>query len=247
MTTTSEFTQAASERISHLGAAFYFVPETIQVGKEHGLDGFRFYVLGRGGVLGDVEWPVISSAFGWWNPPFIERMWNTAQERADLTPRECGRLYFDCAADHGRRNLANVRGLEPFCAAADRVLAAVDPAGLALYAGYAGEPFVADLPGRAMQQIAVLREFMGSAHLVAVLAVGLSPKVAHAARRPDFWESFGYRDVPIPGVTPEDRALLADADRLTQTLISGAYGVLDAAEQDALMTGLAGIEAALTA
>ena len=245
VTTTSEFIAAASDRVHGLGSAFYFVPETLEVGREHGLDGFRFYVLGRGGVLGDVEWPVVASAFGYWHPGAIERIWTTARERADLGPRACGELYLDCCADLGRRSLANVPGLPAFCDALERVLAAANPAGLALFSGYVGVPLAADLPGRAMQLTTVLREFMGSAHLLAVLAVGLEPKVAHGVRRPDDWQMFGYRDEPVPTATPEAKEMLADADALTQRLITPAYAVLTAAEQDAVQTGLAATAAAM--
>ncbi|HEY5335396.1 MAG TPA: hypothetical protein VIJ71_05175 [Mycobacteriales bacterium] len=244
MTTTSEYVQSTSGQISALGSAFYFGPETVAVGKEHGLDGFRFYVLGRGGVLGDVEPPVIVSAFGYWNPILIDRIWKSAKERADLSPRECGRLYLDCAADFGRRTFGNVPGLQAFCDAAQKVHSAVNPAGLALYAGYVDEPLVSDLPGRAMQLVTILREFMGSAHLVAVLAVGLEPKVAHGVRRPDMWESFGYGDEPAPADTEEVRGLLADADALTHRLITPAYAVLSDAERDALQAGLEALTAA---
>lgn len=244
MTTTSEYVQSASARISTLGAAFYFVPETVALGKEHGLDGFRFYVLGRGGVLGDVEPPVVGSAFGYWNPLLIDRIWKSAKERADVSPRECARLYLECSAAFGRETFADVAGLQAFCDAAQKVHGAVNPAGLALYAGYVDEPLVADLPGRAMQLVTILREFMGSAHLVAVLAVGLEPKVAHGVRRPEMWESFGYGDEPLPTDTGEVRGLLAEADALTQRLITPAYAVLSDTERDALQAGLEALTAA---
>ena len=53
--TPTELVQAACPKIGSLGGAFYFDKETLAKGKELGLDGFRFYFLGRGGVLGDVE------------------------------------------------------------------------------------------------------------------------------------------------------------------------------------------------
>ena len=40
-----------------IGSAFYFHPDTLAMAKGHGLDGFRMYFLGRGGVLGDVVTP----------------------------------------------------------------------------------------------------------------------------------------------------------------------------------------------
>ncbi len=65
MRTPEEFMATAHPTIGTLGFAFYVVPETLERGKALGLDGFRFYFLGRGGVSGDVEAPVVKSAFGY--------------------------------------------------------------------------------------------------------------------------------------------------------------------------------------
>ena len=59
---------AIAKPTGDIGASFYFDPDTLARGKELGLDGFRFYVLGRGGVLGDVEPDVVRSAFGYFHP-----------------------------------------------------------------------------------------------------------------------------------------------------------------------------------
>lgn len=246
MTTTSAFVDSASSAINDLGWGFYFTPETAAVGAAHGLDAFRFYFLGRGGVLGDVESPVVTSAFGYWNPVLVERMWSTARERADCSARDAGRIYLACSADFGRAHFSDLPELERFCEAAQAVLAAADPAGLALFAGHLAEPLVEDLPGRAMQLTTVLRELKGSAHLVAVLAVGLSPRIAHGVRRPDFWDSFGYVGEPVPEPTAERVALLAEADALTLRLIAPAYEVLDDAARAHLHEGLSQMTAAVS-
>ena len=62
--TPEELVATACPSIADLGAVFDFVPETVAKGKEHGLDGFRFYFLGRGGVLGDTSAAVVRSVFG---------------------------------------------------------------------------------------------------------------------------------------------------------------------------------------
>ncbi len=77
--TPTELVQAACPKIASLGAAFYFNPETVAKGKELGLDGFRFYFLGRGGVLGDVEARVVRSAFGYFAPELVDKMWNSSR------------------------------------------------------------------------------------------------------------------------------------------------------------------------
>jgi hypothetical protein len=244
--TTSATVREACPKIAAIGPAFYFVPETLDVGKQHGLDGFRFYFLGRGGVLGDVEADVVTSAFGYFNPPAVRRMWDTARERTSLTPRDAGREYLRCAHEFGRRHLADVPGLAEFCAAAEQVNDAVDRAGLALYAGTAAEPLAEDLPARAMQLCTVLREFRGSAHLLAILATpGITPAVAHGIKRPDFWTFFGYDERNLPAGTDAERVALDTAERLTDDLVAPAYGVLDDTGRTALLAGLAAIQKAL--
>jgi hypothetical protein len=240
--TPEDLIKNACPKIGSLGSAFYFIPETVSRGKEHGLDGFRFYFLGRGGVLGDVEAKVIQSAFGYFHPALVDKIWNSAREK--MAPREAARLYLECCADLGRRKLADAEGLDAFCAAAEKVVAAADPAALALFAGIAAEPLPEDVPGRAMQLVAVLREYRGSAHLVAVVASGLSPAVAHYIKRPDDYATFGYGD-GSPAITDAERAALEAAERLTDAIVLSGYSALDAGEAAALFAGVETIERAL--
>jgi hypothetical protein len=241
--TPEQLVQAASPKIGAMGSAFFFDKATLGRGKELGLDGFRFYVLGRGGVLGDVEPAVVTSAFGYFHPDVIERMWTTGREK--LAPREAGRAYVACGQDFGRSRFADLDGLDRFCRAAEAVNDAADPAGLALYAGISAEPFADDLPARAMQLVTVLRELRGSAHLVAVLASGLTPQIAHYLRRPTDYKTFGWGDDPPP-VSDDDRAKLAAADELTDRLVLGPYSAPDEAGADALVAGLEAMEARLS-
>ena len=240
--TPNELVAAACPKIGALGSAFYFHPDTLAKGKELELDGFRWYFLGRGGVLGDVEAPVITAAFGYFAPALVDKMWTTARQKVE--PRDAGHRYMACCSDLGRSKLAGLSGLEAYCAAADKVNAAVDPAGLSLYAGISAEPLAADVPARAMQLTAVLREFRGSAHLLAVLASGLTAQVAHFLRRPDDYKTFGYAD-DGPAVTDADRAKLAAAESLTDQLVLPAYSTLSSSEADALVAGLTTMESAL--
>lgn len=228
--------------IGDLGAAFYFVPETLERGKQLGLDGFRYYVLGRGGVLGDVEPAVVSSAFGYFNPAVIGEIWTSAA--AILPPREAGRAYMACAAEHGRRHLAAVDGLDRLCSALETVDEAADKAGLALYAGVSAEPRVEDIPGRTMQLLAVLREWRGSAHLLAVRAVGMEPRVAHFMRRPEFYSVFGWSEDDPPPVTDADRAALDEVDRLTDRIVRPAWSALDPGTADMVADRLGAVRAA---
>ena len=95
--TPEELVAATSAQINSLGAIYYFHPDTIAHGKEAlGLDGMRFYFIGRAGVLGDVEAPVVTAAFGYFAPAVVAKMWNSSKEK--VAPRDAA-----AAAGRGRR------------------------------------------------------------------------------------------------------------------------------------------------
>ena len=240
---TRELVQTVCPPIAALGSRFYFDPGTLTRGKEAGLDGFRLYVLGRGGVLGDVEATVVHSAFGYFNPDLVAKIWNSAKEI--MAPRDGGRLYMECAGAYGSSKLGEVAGLDAFNAAADKVIDAglVDSSAQALFAAVASEPRSDETAARAFQNVAVLRELRGSLHLVAIVASGLSTEMAHRVRRPDDVEMFGWTN--DAEVTDEHRAMWETAEALTDDLVAPIYGVLDADEAQALADGVAAIEAAL--
>lgn len=239
--TPQETISATKDEIGGVGASFYFHPDTLARGKELGLDGFRFYVLGRGGVLGDVEPSVITSAFGYFAPEVITKIWNSG--RSKVSPREAATAYLECCRDRGRSALGDVEGLDGFCEAAEVVVNAAHPAGLALFAGYRDEPLPDDIPARAMQLAATLRELRGSVHLLAVVASEVPPAVAHAIRRPEMLQSFGYQESPT--ITDEDRSKLDTADELTDRLLVPAYEPLSDSHGEALVSGARSMAAAL--
>jgi len=238
----SALAAAVARTIADIGSSFYFRPETVAVGKEHGLDGFRFYFLGRGGVLGDVEADVVLSAFGYFEPQLLARMWNSAKSK--MKPRDCARLYIGCCHELGRSKLGDVDGLDAFCAAAGAVNDAIDPAGLSLYAGVAAEAVPDDLPARAMHLAMVLREARGSRHLLALVASGLSTRAAHQIHRPDDVSLFGWTDPPA--VTDADRAAWAKAEAVTDALMAPSFAALDDSGRRDFADGAAAILAALT-
>lgn len=228
---------AIAQPIASAGAAFYFHPDTLAKGKELGLGGMQFYMLGRGGVLGDVEPAVVTSAFGYFHINSVTKLWEAGKEK--LGPREAGRLYHECCAAIGRAKLADVPGLDGFCEAAEVVIANTNPAGLALFAGLAAEPLVDDLPGRALQLSAVLRELRGSAHLLALVACGIAPEVAHAVKRPEMVGPFGWD--PAPDLSTFDEGARQDAEDLTDRIVGNGIRALSEAQAEALKAGAAAI------
>jgi hypothetical protein len=239
----SELVAAVCPKIRDLGWAHYFTPETIAVGESLGLDVFKFYFLGRGAVMGDVEPEVVVSAFGYFSPSLLTQMWN--EGRSLCPPRDAAAAYVNCCADLGRAKFSEIADMKEFCSAAGAVNDAADPTGLPLYAGIKAMPLVDDLPGRAMQLMAVLREFRGSAHLLAIRSMGLDPKTAHFIKRPGDMAMFGWSDDDTPEASDSDRAKHEAAERLTDELVLPAYSVLDEAAQQALLTGVDAIGEAL--
>lgn len=239
-----ELVRQACPIINDTGWAYYFTPETQAKGAELGLKGPMFYFAGRGGVLGDCDADVVTAAFGYFNPAVIRRAWESAT--AIRPAREIGRAHFECCADLGRQKLGGVANLAAFVEAADAVNRAAEPDGLALYAAFKAEPLASDLAGRAMQLVAILREFRGSAHLIAVRASGLTTKQAHFSKRPN--------DVAMFGWTPEDAPVLNDdvaermkaAEDLTDRIVLPAFSVLDDSGAQALLDGARAIKAAAT-
>ena len=237
----TELAADVAEPLGASGAAFYFHRDTLAKGKEFGLDGMRFYLLGRGSVLGDTHSDAVASAFGYFNRATVAKLWNSAKEK--LAPTEAAGIYHQCCAEVGRQKLAGVEGLEAFCDAAEAVIAGTDVASLALFAGIAAQPRVDDAPGKALQLAATLRELRGSAHLNALVASGISPAVAHCVKRPDMVGAFGWD--PAPDTSDFDVAARAEAEALTNRIVAAGMITLSDAQAGALRAGAAAIAAAL--
>lgn len=238
-----ELLDSVSPAINALGSAFYFIPETMEAGKGIGLGGMEFYVQGRAGQMGTCEPEAVAAAFGYFKPALIKSVLDAANAKVD--PRVAGKAHLEACAALGRAKLADLPGLDAFVAVLEKVNQAADPDGLALFAAIRTETPASDPAGRAMQLIAILREFRGSAHLVALRAVGLKSSIAHFVKRPDMWKQFGYTEEEAPEVTDEIRAKMDEAERITDAIVEPAFAVLDNDERRVLVEGLEAAKAAL--
>jgi len=231
-----EIAREATTGFNNLGWRYYFDAETAAVGKGHGLGVLKFYFLGRGGALGDVEWPAVCSAFGYFKPSMVETIWNDS--RQVIPARAAAHFHLECCAAFGRAHLSDIAGLEAFCVAAQQVVGAAELAGLSLFAGFVAQALPDDPPAQAMRLIAALREMRGSAHLAAVVAAGVAPRVAHAIKRPNDLAMFGWSAEDIPAITDAQRQTMVDVEAQTDRLIAPAYEVLDDAGASALLDAL---------
>jgi hypothetical protein len=239
-----ELLDAACPTINVFGAAYYFTPETLQAGKNINLGGMEFYVQGRAGQMGNCDPDAVSAAFGYFKPALLKSILEAA--RAKVEPRVAGAAHLEACAALGRAKLASLPELEAFVVVLEKVNDAADPDSLALYAAIRTETLASDAPGRAMQLIAILREFRGSAHLVALRAVGIKSSTAHFIKRPDMWKQFGYTEDEAPEVTDVELQKMAQAEKLTDALVEPAYAVLTQDERKVLIDGLEAVKAALS-
>lgn len=239
-----ELLDAACPTINVFGAAYYFIPETLQAGKDINLGGMEFYVQGRAGQMGNCDPDAVASAFGYFKPALLRSILEAA--RAKVEPRVAGTAHLEACAALGRTKLASLPNLEAFVAVLEKINNAADPDSLALYAAIRTETLASDAAGRAMQLIAILREFRGSAHLVALRAVGVKSSTAHFIKRPDMWKQFGYTEDEAPEVTDAILKKMDEAEKLTDAIVEPAFAVLTQDERKTLLDGLEATKAALS-
>ena len=159
--------------IGSLGAKYMLDPETMAHGAEAGYpNGFAYYVVGRGGVLGDVDSDVVYSAFMFFERTLIDKLWKAgvAVEGA----RAASKRYMQSCDAWGKKHLANVDNLDLFISPAEKLISQVDSSGLSLFAGLRAEPLPSDLSARAYRLITLLRELRGCLHIAACVTHGLS-------------------------------------------------------------------------
>ena len=225
--------------IAEYGWSYYFEPTTIARGEKLGLDPFTFYFLGRGGVLGDVEAPVVQSAFGYFNPAVLAAMWD-ARAREGRTERRGPRVL------RGRPRLRARPALRP--RGARRLRRRGDerwsrPHG-ATSPGSRCSPPPPACPCRPTRPQRRCTRWRCSASSAARRTSwpwwppGSRTRTAHFIRRPEMFATFGWPEDDRPTVTDADTAALAAAETLTDQLVAPAYAALDDDGAAALLAGL---------
>lgn len=136
-------------------------------------NGYAYYFAGRGGVLGDVDADVVRSAFGFFEPALVRKMWDAgiAVEGA----RASAARYGAACAEWGRSRLVGFEGAARLADLIRHVVDSADPMGMPMFAGWRAERRPTDPAGLAYFAMHLLRELRGSAHVVAVAATGMAP------------------------------------------------------------------------
>ena len=233
--------------VGAVGGAFMLHPEVLGPGKEAGYGGFAYYVVGRGGVLGDVDARVVSSAFGFFSPGLVAKLWNDGVKVEGA--RAGADRYAAACADFGRRRLGGFTGADRLATLIDRITSSADNSALALFAGWQAQALPDDPAGRCYQLLHVLRELRGSVHIVAVVAAGLTPLEAVIANPANSSpengsaaqaERFGWTG-PFPDADAL-RARFERAETTTDEIMGRFISVLDADEQTELIRLVNGVQ-----
>ena len=113
--------RALTQPIGDLGGMWLLHPEVLGPCREAGYpNGYAYYVAGRGGVLGDVDADVVSSAFGFFAPDLVRKMWNAgvAVEGAHAAAAR----YTDACCQFSRGRLEGFVGTDRLVELAGRVV-----------------------------------------------------------------------------------------------------------------------------
>ncbi|MEZ5264547.1 MAG: hypothetical protein R2755_22830 [Acidimicrobiales bacterium] len=238
--TTGELTAAqaiarTAQPILEFARGWMINRDTAARGDELGLlPGRGFWVVGRCGVLGDVDADVVANAIGFMAPADVRRYWE--HRPSDRPARELATEYAECAYQWGRGALAGMD--EARLRRLDQLGRAVADAALpqlgALFAGWRAMPAPPDAAAAVTLTLHVLRELRGGAHLLAVLGSGMHPAEAALAAPPPRGGMEWARDLGWSGPYPDEVAAgwkRTQADAQTSVLCVPAFEALSGAER----------------
>lgn len=230
-----------NRHVQELGGGFMFSREARAYAAETGVtEFFGPYTRGRAGVLGEVDADVVTAAFGFFPPHSIRAAW----ESVSVPAEKAAQRYALACQEFGRRKLGGFPEADRLAALLEAVVAAADPAGLPLFAGWRAMPLPTDAPARAMQLAHILRELRGGLHLIAIRAVGLTPLQAVLISGsplndgPGQARWYGWPE-PFDEIGEETRGRWEQAESVTDALIAPAFAALDDTESTDLVRLLA--------
>lgn len=241
-----EAAKRTAKAIGDLGGAFMIAGSTFARGGELGFGGLDFYVLGRGGVLGDTTAEVVSSAFIVWNPDTVAAQWELG--RAVMSPTDAADEWSAVCHSFGEANLPEFDGYARLNELMAAVVAGASPACAALFAGWRTLPLPgADEPKALAQHLLnSLRELRGGLHGGALLAAGVTPLEAVAFNSPFMAAIFGWDAENLPdGAAVKDRWKAAEAG--TNVAMGAALSVLSEAELTEFVELIDALQAAVQA
>jgi hypothetical protein len=234
---TSELSNLTADPIQRVGMSFYFVPSTVERAKERGLNVYQFYGLGRGGVLGDVDYDEVFDAFTFFSHSAMGLLYTNARALGD--PTETAEAHVQAAYAYADATFGAIplEVLAKFALAVHKVADSVETGHHALLDGYKQFAVPANPVHSAYLGAILMRELRGCVHIDAVKEVGLTPAEAAYLQDPGVFKMHGYGDDDVPTVTTELEAKKAQAEIVTATAMASYFEVLSDEERQALREG----------
>ncbi|MGB5111700.1 MAG: evbL [Mycobacterium sp.] len=241
-----EATATAGAAMEQAVAVFMLHPQTygesVAAGYRNPLAG---YVAGRGGVLGEATGATVSAVFAVFEPTGLSAMWDEGV--AVRGAAGASQVYWDQAAEFGRKYLAGADGPDRIAALGEKLIAVAPTAASPLFAGWRAMPLADDAPARALQVMFVLRELRAGLHFNALSLSGVTPVEAHMLNKgPRYAAMFGWPEPFADGADKKDR--YAEIEQATNRRMAELIGAaLDPAEAEELAQLTASALATLTA
>jgi hypothetical protein len=210
-------------RIDALGGMWMGGP-VMRAGAALGLEGYPwpFYMVGRGGVLKDVD--EIAAAMVFPSPELVRSAWAKGIEL--LTPPDGVRAFIECAYTWAPDAIGSAPHLGRTVELLERLVESADCTSAPLAAGWRDVPAPDGTAARAAWAINVLREHRGGLHAACVLAAGLSPVEAIMATEGEFMaQMYGWPE-PYPDVEAS-KVRKAPAEATTNNAVAASYDALE--------------------
>ena len=224
--TPEETAAATAAAIVQAGSGFMTNPSTFAHGGDLGFHGLDFYVVGRGGVLGDTAGEVVAATFVFWSPDVIRNAWDSGREV--MPPSSAAREFAIAGHKWAEANWPDTVDFDRLEELAGRVAETADAAGAPLFAGWRLLDVPSSPKARVLHFLNGLRELRGAIHAGAVRAAGLRPAEAVAISAPYMGPVYGWGELtPDPAKKPAWDL----AEAATNRGLAGAFEVLEEAER----------------
>jgi hypothetical protein len=235
--------KATSVPIHDIGTSAYLSPDIAGWAAEWGWSNpFAFYFAGRGGMLGDVDADVVTSAFGWFAPSAVQAMYSEGICVAGATGAAA--RMAEAHGMWGEKHYDDVDGLDDIVAVTQELVDGLEGSAIPLFVGWRNAARSGSAAGRAAQLMQILREWRGGNHLVATTAVGLSPLEAILTNEgPGQAKFFGWPE-PFPDFA-SIKERHDEAEEITDRLCAAALAdALEESKYAAFEVGVATLRSA---
>ena len=215
----------------------------MEAGAALGFEGYPwpFYMVGRGGVLGDVDPRELAPAMMFPSPELVRTAW--AQGRAELAPEEGVARFIACAYGWAPGALGQSDEVVRATELLEQLAGTVDCTVAPLAEGWRRVPMPGSVPERAVWAIQILREQRGGVHIAEVVRAGLTPLEAIMATEGEFMANMYGWEPPYPDVEAS-RTRKVPVEEATNESVARTYVGLDDGELDELARLLEAIQPA---